>query len=152
MVVHESFVTRKPLEFTIIVMVIVLILLLPVYVYTKNPGQETSKDETAITQSYGEVNYIFGPESDMSEADKKNLFKLSYENRFVQWEGVLLACDDMGGLFRVSIDHSGDGAGDVLFTTDTDCRSRTLGLPVSYRTRLIEWKIRTFIGKDGAIA
>jgi hypothetical protein len=151
MVVHESFVTRKPLEFTIIVLFIVFLLLLPVYFYTKKQKEGAPAGAALITETYSEVNYIFGAESDMSENDKKNLFRRNYEGNIVQWSGTLLACDSMGLLFRVSIDETGDGMGDVLFTTAQDCTNIHLGSPVTYKTLLIEWKIRTFTGKEGEI-
>jgi hypothetical protein len=153
MVVHESFVTRKPLEFTIIVLFIVFLLLLPVYFYTKqHKASEARQVVPVVTDTYGEVNYLFGPDSDLSDSDKKNLFKMNYENRFVQWIGTLLACDPLGnGMFRASVDHTGGGMGDVLFTTFKDCTGIPIGSTVTYKTMLIEWKIRSFIGKEGEI-
>ncbi|MBW2972208.1 hypothetical protein KY359_04195 [Candidatus Woesearchaeota archaeon] len=151
MVIHESFVTRKPLEFTLIVLVIVLVLLLPVYFLTKNGSANAAEQAVFIPQTYGEVEYFFSAESDLSESDKRHLFQLQYEGNFVQWTGLLLACEPMSGLFKVSIDHSGDGFGDVMFMTDKDCSGVPLGSTATYRTRLIDWKITTFIGKDGEV-
>ena len=152
MVVHESFVTRKPLEFTIIVLFIVFLLLLPVYFYTKQYRARPQETAAMVTETYGEVNYLFGSDSDFSDSDKKNLFKRNYENRLVQWTGTLLDCSYIdNGMFKVSIDHTDSGMGDVLFTTFKNCTSILPGSSVTYKTVLIEWKIRSFIGKDGEI-
>lgn len=151
MVVHESFVTRKPLEFTIIVLFIIFILLIPVFFLTKDDADQEEEETEFITQTYPEVNFIFSPESDLSESDKRYLFRLDYENRFVQWTGTLLACNDINGMFRVSVDHSGNGFGDVLFTTFKDCTNITKGSDITYRMKLIDWKVTTFIGKEGEI-
>ncbi|MBN1545019.1 hypothetical protein JW898_06180 [Candidatus Woesearchaeota archaeon] len=151
MVVHESFVTRKPLEFTLIVLVIVLVVLLPFYFITKNNNAAQVEQGQLIPETYSEVNYLFGPDSDLSESDKKHLFQLNYMGNFVQWSGSMLSCDGMGSMFRVSIDETGDGFGDVIFTTINDCTGVPAGATMTFKTRLVDWKITTFIGKDGEI-
>jgi hypothetical protein len=151
MVVHESFVTRKPLEFMLIVLVIVLILLLPLYFYTKNRAEAAAPEGIIVAESYGEVAYIFGPDSDLSESDKKHLFRFNYENNIVQWSGTLVSCEEQGGLFRLSVDHDGDGFGNVLFRTFNNCTGIPPGSAVTYKMTLIDLKVRTFIGKDGEV-
>jgi hypothetical protein len=107
--------------------------------------------EFLVSETYSEVGYFFSPESDLSESDKRQLFRMKYENNFVQWQGTLLACETMNGLFTVSVDQRGEGTSDVLFTTQDDCTKIPVGSQVLYKTRLIDWKIRSFIGKDGEI-
>jgi hypothetical protein len=150
MVIHESYITRKPLEFVLIVLLIVLLLLLPIYFYTKDDTAESTRD-TLVAETYAEVRYVFGPESELSEKDKKILFKTSYENNVVQWKGILLACVDLGNAFRVSIDQTGDGYGDVLFISYKNCTNVTKGSEVNYRTKLIDLKVNTFTGKEGEV-
>ncbi|MBU2561101.1 MAG: hypothetical protein KKD17_02305 [Nanoarchaeota archaeon] len=150
MVIHESFVTRKPLEFTLIVLVIVLVVLLPFYFITKKNAAPAEEGQL-IPETYSEVNYLLGPESDLSESDKKHLFALSYEGNFVQWSGSMLSCDSLGSMFRVSIDETGNNFGDVIFTTMSDCTDIPAGTTITFKTRLIDWKITTFVGKDGEI-
>jgi hypothetical protein len=150
MVIHESYVTRKPLEFTLIILVIVFIILIPIYFLTKQ-NAEAAPDSVLITETYDEVHYRFTSESELSESDKKHLFTIDYEENFVQWSGTLLACDSLNGLYRVSVDHIGDGYGDVLFTTSQDCSNIGVGSFVTYRIKLIDWKVTTFIGSEGEI-
>jgi hypothetical protein len=149
MVIQESFVTRKPLEFTLIVLLIVLLILLPVYFITKE--QKTAPQEVLVAETYDEVNYWFNIESELSDSDKRHLFQLNYENNFIQWTGDIVACDRLAPLYRVSVDHSGDGRADVIFTTDNDCKGIPLGKRIVYQTRLIDLKVFIFIGKDGEI-
>jgi len=151
MVIHESFVTRKPLEFTFIVLSIIFVLLLPVYLYTRERAEDKTVTDVIIPETYSETNYFFSPDSDLSESDKRQLFKIKYEKKFVQWTGSLRACEPRSGLFTVSIDQRGEDNSDVLFTTQDDCTKIPIGSQVAYKTMLIDWKIRTFIGKDGAI-
>ena len=150
MVIHESFVTRKPFKFTLIVLVIVLIILVPIYLYATQK-EEIKVEEELIAETFEEVKYLFGPESDLSESDKRHLFELKYEGNFVEWEGALLACDAMTGFFRVSVDQTGDKFGDVLFTTQQNCTNIAAGSAISYRMKLIEWKVTTFTGSEGEI-
>jgi hypothetical protein len=104
-----------------------------------------------IAETYNEASYLFSLESDLSESDKKHLFTINYEGNFVQWTGDLLSCDNLNGIFRVSVDHIGDGFGDVLFTTFEDCTEIPLGSSITYKTKLIDWKTKSFIGKEGEI-
>ncbi len=150
MVIPESFVTRKPLEFTLIVLFVVLIFLMPVYYFTKH-SVEDAPTEFFIAETYDEVSYQFSPESDLTMSEKKMLFKTSYEGHFVQWSGTLLSCTEMTPWFRVSVDQSGDGFGDVLFTTPNNCTTIPAGQVITYKVRLIDLKIRTFTGKDGEV-
>ncbi|MBW2964956.1 hypothetical protein KY363_05865 [Candidatus Woesearchaeota archaeon] len=150
MVVHESFVTRKPFEFTIIVLLIIFILLVPVYFLTKRTPEPARSDEV-LTETYEEVDYLFGPQSDLTDSEKKTLFRINYEGHTVQWTGTLLSCSEMTPLYRVSVDHHGNGFGDVLFTTDQNCTSISPGTTVTYSITLIDLKIRTFTGKNGVI-
>jgi len=150
MVVHESFVTRKPLEFTLVVMVILLILLIPVYIYTKN-NPDAEPDAELIAETYDEVKYLFSRESDLTESDKRTLFKIKYEDNLVQWTGPIIACDRLNSMYRVSVDGSGDGFGDILFTTFDDCTQIQEGKDITFKMRLIDRKTTTFIGKDGVI-
>ncbi|MBW2997650.1 hypothetical protein KY349_04895 [Candidatus Woesearchaeota archaeon] len=151
MVIHESYVTRKPLEFTLIILVIVFIILIPIYFLTKQKA-ESAPESVLIAETYDEVHYRFTPESELSESDKKHLFSIDYEGNFVQWSGTLLACDSLNGLYRVSVDHISDGYGDVLFTTTQDCSNIGVGSSVTYRIKLIDWKVTTFIGSEGEIS
>ena len=152
MVVHESFVTRKPMEFTIIVLFAVFILLLPVYILTKPRSDVGDQNEDILAESYEEIQFRFSTESDLTESDKRQLFRLQYEGERVQWSGVLLACDDIGGWYRVSVDQTGNGFGDVLFTTFNNCSDVPLGSRVYYSTVLIDRKTKSFIGKEGEIS
>lgn len=151
MVVHDSFITRKPLEFTLIVLFVLFLLLLPVYFVTKRSAGSTEPKGVLLTETYGEAIYLFDTESDLSENDKKILFRLNYEGNWVQWRGSLLTCDDMGGLFRVSIDHRGTGFNDVIFTTPVDCTAIPIGTTITYKTRLIDRLPKTFVGKEGEL-
>ena len=150
MVVQESFVTRKPVEFTLIVLFIVLVLLAPLYIYMKWSPSDDDK-EVFITESFNEVMYMFSPESDLSPADKRIMFRLEYEGNIVQWSGTLLSCDRANGLSRLSVDHLGTGFADVIFTTRQDCPASAVGAPLTYRMTLVDWKTTTFIGKDGEV-
>lgn len=150
MVVHESYVTRKPLEFTLIVLLIIFIILIPAYFLTKKSPEEIPKDYL-LTETYEEVAYLFSPDSDLTDSDKKTMFKVNYDDHFVQWTGMLLNCDVMTPLFRVSVDHTGNGFSDVLFTTYSDCTSIEPGTLITYKVRLIDLKMGTFTGKDGEI-
>lgn len=150
MVLNESFVTRKPLEFTLMVLFVIFLLLLPVYFYTKHTKQ-TAKPETLIAESYNEVDYKFNPESELSENDKRQLFKIEYEGNFVEWRGALMNCEQLTGAFKVGIDHRGTGFADVLFTTQQDCSKIPVGEAINYKIRLVDRKSRTFIGTDGEI-
>ncbi len=151
MVVDDSFVTRKPIEFTLIVLVIIFILLLPVYFFTKNNNVQSGSEASLITESYDEVKFLFGSESDLSEKDKRDLFKISYENQMIQWTGTLLVCEPLDTIFRVSVDQDGDGNGDVIFTSFTDCTGVVTGSPITYRVKLIDWHTDKFVGKEGEV-
>ncbi|MFC1741717.1 hypothetical protein ACFL3V_04240 [Nanoarchaeota archaeon] len=151
MVIHESYITRKPLEFTLIVLTIVLVLLLPVYLFTKHNLKGDLLQEDIIAESFEEANFMFGPESELSEKDKKHLFVMKYEGNFVQWSGKLSTCDSLGAMFRVGVDHTGNGFSDVLFTTFDDCRVGAEGGMVTYKMRVVDWKVNRFIGKDGRL-
>jgi hypothetical protein len=151
MVVQESYITRKPLEFTLILLVIVLILLLPVYFYTKHTRASSVEEGELIAQTYKEVWYMFSSESDITDNDKRHLFRLNYEGNLVQWTGTLLSCDNLDGVYRISVDHSGDGTSDVLFTTYEDCIDMPVGSVITYKIELIDWKTTIFVGKDGEV-
>ena len=151
MVIHESYITRKPLEFMLIVLSIILIILLPIYFYTEKTKESRVEEKILVPQTYNEVKYLFSPESDLSESDKRHLFSLTYEGNYVQWVGPLLVCNDLDGVYRVSIDQSGDGFGDVLFTTYEDCTGIPEGVDVTYKIKLIDWKVNSFIGSEGEI-
>jgi|GEM_PF-2600526 len=151
MVVQESFVTRKPLEFTLIVLFILFLLLLPVYFYTKQQASN-KKQEVLIAETFSEVNFLFSPDSDLSENDKRTLFRIKYEGRFVQWTGRLISCDTLdNGVYKATIDHTDDDVGDVLFTIDKDCNLLDIGSEITYKTRLIDLKSKLYIGKDGEL-
>jgi hypothetical protein len=79
------------------------------------------------------------------------MFRIKYENNFVQWTGSLRACKPLAGLSTLSIDERGEESSDVLFTTRDDCTMIPVGSQVTYKTRLVDWKIMSFIGKDGEI-
>lgn len=151
MVIHESFVTRKPMEFTLIVLFVILLLLIPVYLYTRNSSGKSDEQPEIITESYPEVAFLFSTESDLSDSDKKHLFKLKYEGSVVQWDGNMLSCDPLDGMYRVRVDETGDEVGDVLFTTEQDCTSIPPGAYISFRTKLIDWKVTRFIGSKGEV-
>ena len=152
MVIYDSYVTRKPLEFTLIALTILLILLLPVYIYTsRSLKRSPPPDDEILTVSFNEANFFFSSESDLSEQDKKHLFVMGYEGRKVQWKGVLQTCDSLGTLFRMGIDHTGNGFNDVLLTTDDDCMTIPEGDTVTYRMRILDWKVNKFIGTEGEI-
>ena len=151
MVIHESFVTRKPVEFTLIVLLIIFILLLPVYFYTRNISKNVIEDSAFIPESYGEVAFFFSQDSDLSDSDKKNMFKFKYEGNIVQWDGTFLSCELMTPIYKVSVDENGDGFGDVLFTTDDDCMDIPKGSQLLFKIKLIDRKTRTFIGSEGEI-
>lgn len=151
MVIHESFVTRKPLEFTLIVLFVIFLLLLPVYFYTRNYSRDAVEEAEFIPESYEEVAFLFSQDSDLSDSDKKNIFKFKYEDNMVQWGGILLSCELMTPLYRVSVDETGDGFGDVLFTTDYDCTHIPIGSRLEFNMTLIDRKTRMFIGLDGEI-
>jgi len=151
MVIYDSFVIRKPLEYTLIVMVIVLIILLPIYLYSKQQGDQKGKKVIFITESFGEFNYQFGPESELSNNDKKLMFKLYYEGNIVQWNGKLLSCTQVNDLYHVSVDHTENGRGDVIFMSRDDCKKNQIGEFLTYKMKLIDRKVQSFIGKDGEI-
>ncbi|MFH1064667.1 MAG: hypothetical protein V1729_06295 [Candidatus Woesearchaeota archaeon] len=151
MVVHESFITRRPLEFTLIVLFVLFIILLPVYFVTKQSAKDAKPKGILMTETYGETIYLFGQDSELSDNDKKIMFRLNYEGNMVQWTGSLLSCEDLEGLFKVSVDHRGNGFGDVLFTTLDDCTDILPGTTITYKTRLIDRLPNTFIGKEGKI-
>lgn len=151
MVVPESFVTRKPLEFTLLVLFMIFLLLLPVYYYTKNRQKTSVVPPELITESYQEAAFQFSPESDLSDIDKRHLFNLKYENNIVQWDGDMLACDSMTDLFRVRVDENGDDVGDVLFTTEHDCMDIPPGSHIYFRMKMVDWKVIRFIGSEGEI-
>jgi hypothetical protein len=151
MVIQEHYVTRKPLEFTIIVLFILFLLLLPVYFYSKHSRAQSKAGIILLEDTYGEVAYIFSPESDISEADKRHLFTLNYEGKFVQWSGTLMACDTLDGAYRVSVDENQDNYAEVLFLTYKDCTQIPSGSDITFKTKLIDWKTKTFTGSEGEI-
>ncbi|MBW2967981.1 hypothetical protein KY362_05840 [Candidatus Woesearchaeota archaeon] len=150
MVIHESYITRKPLEFTLLVLFIILVILLPVYVYME--FFYTAKEKgSVLTETFNEVAYRFSPESDLSPADKRVMFRLEYEGNTVQWKGQLLSCTKMNDMYRVNVDHLGTGFADVVFTTLDDCSMIEPGQTIEYRMELVDWQTTTFIGKDGEL-
>jgi len=151
MVIHESFMTRKPLEFTLIALFMILLLLLPVYFYTKKVTFDREPDGKMITETYNEVWFFFSPDSYLSANDKKIMFRINYDENWVQWRGNLLTCEDRGNSFRVSIDHRGIGLSDVVFTTVDSCEDIPIGASINYKVMLVNRLSYTFTGKDGEI-
>ncbi len=151
MVVHESFVTRKPLEFTLIVLFVILLLLLPVYFLTKQRAATRQTGPSFIPETFAETNYQFDRDSDLSESDKRTLFKITYKDNAVQWTGILLSCQPADGMFRLSIDHVGTDLADAIFITVDDCTKIEIGSGITYKMTLVDWNVGTFIGNDGKI-
>jgi hypothetical protein len=152
MVFHDSFVTRKPLEFTIIVLFAVFILLLPVYFYTGYRTKITATKERMIYETYAEVKYTFGPDSDIPDSEKRKLFKISYEGNTVQWTGTLMSCETMGSMYRVRVDtDQNDEFSEVIFTTFNNCTGIPAESTINYRMNLVDWKTNIFIGNKGEI-
>lgn len=151
MVVHESFVTRKPLEFLLIVLVIIFLILGVFYLYTKNRVQDDSDEPRLLMETFNEVIYLFSPESDLSAEDKRLMFKLNYDGNIVQWYGRLLVCEQLEGRSRMTIDQDDDGQHEVVFTSYDPCSSVTPEEFVTYKMTLVDLKTTTFVGKDGVI-
>jgi hypothetical protein len=151
MEVHEHYVTRKPLEFTLIFLSIIFLLLIPVYFYTKYIHDSNIKAYTLISESYSEVEYYFSQESDLSADDKKHLFSYKYEGNYVQWQGTLMNCENVGGLYRVRISVESSTFADVIFTVSKDCTNIPQGSIITYKMKLIDWQTPAFIGSDGEI-
>lgn len=148
---EESYVTRKPMSFTLIVLVIILIILTPVYFYMKYLGSREKVTGQFLAESYSEVDYWFNTESDLTENDKKTLFRINYEGNTVQWRGTLVECTPVDGIFKVGASHKSAEFPDALFMTEDDCTGYSLGSTMTYRMRLIEWKVNSFIGDQGSI-
>jgi hypothetical protein len=151
MVIRESFVTRKPLEFTLLVLFLIFLILLPVYFYTKNRAENAVVQPEMLSESYQEVASLFSPESDLSDSDKRHLFNFKYENSVVQWDGDILGCDAMTDMYRVRVDETGDDVGEVLFTTVDDCMTIPSGSHISFKMKIVDWTVTRFIGADGEI-
>lgn len=148
---EESYVTRKPMSFTLIVLVIILLVLTPVYFYMTYMLSDKEPTGELVTETYNEVNYWFSTESDLTEKDKKTLFRINYEGNDVQWQGLLIECTPIDGVFRVGVTHKSSEFPDVLFMTEDDCTTLVLGRSITYRITLVEWKVNSYIGKDGRI-
>ncbi|NQU79269.1 hypothetical protein HQ545_05895 [Candidatus Woesearchaeota archaeon] len=150
MVIHDSYVTRKPLQFTLIVLTIVLVILLPIYIYSFYAREEPNPD--MITQSYNEVNFYFSPESELSLSDKRHMFSIFYEGGIVQWRGNMISCIVLDNMYRVGVDHQGNGQEDVVFTTFDDCNEIPEGYKIIYHAELIDRINDKFIGRNGEIS
>lgn len=148
---EESFVTRKPLEFTLIVLFIILLLLTPVHFYLKYKNSQTTEESKFLTETYSEVDYWFGADSDLTEDDKRILFNINYKGNVVQWTGRLVECTPQEERFIVSMAHKSLDFSDVIFTTEDDCTDLPLGKDVNYKMKLLEWKINAFIGEEGEL-
>lgn len=151
MVVHEHYVTRKPLEFTLIFLFIIFLLLIPVYFYTKHLKESRTQTKVLIAESYSEVHYLFSQESDLSADDKKHLFSYKYVGNYVQWQGALMNCENVGGLYRVRVAEEGSTFADVIFTVSKDCTNIPQGIIITYKMKLVDWQVKSFIGSDGEI-
>jgi len=151
MEVHESYVTRKPLEFTLICLFIILIILIPVYFYTKYLKESRTQTQVLIPESYSEVEYLFSQDSELSADDKKHLFAYKYVGNYVQWQGTLMNCENIGGPYRVRVADEGASFADVVFTVSKDCTIIPQGSPITYKMKLVDWQVRSFIGSDGEI-
>lgn len=149
--INDSYIQRKPLEFTLIVLVIILLTLTPVYVYLKFFAKE-KEEVKLITESFEEVNFNFVAESEISEADKKINFRINYKNNVVQWRGIFLKCEEIGrSFYQVNVQHKDSSVPDVIFTTSENCLNKFPTSTITYKMTLVDWRDPTFIGKDGEI-
>ena len=150
MVVEEHFVTRRPILFLIIVIVGLIIIYLPAKYAVDTLVQDV--ETVTLNETYDDAWKWFAPDSPLNADEKKELFDIKYRGNIVEWQGELVECKDLEGVWSLRMKHRDlDGFADVVFVTEQNCTAYQHGLMIRYQMELTDLKVNVFVGKDGVI-
>ncbi|MFC1723197.1 hypothetical protein ACFL0V_03585 [Nanoarchaeota archaeon] len=150
MVIHEHFVTRRPLLFLIIVMTVLVLLYAPARILVQSYA-DRMREAHVLEESYEEVWKWFNSDSPLNIEEKQELYWIKYNGNVVEWQGMVLGCKDLGNIRSVKIDHRGTSYADVVFSTLTTCDEWPIDKTIRYRMEIIDWRVNVFVGKEGSL-
>ncbi len=150
MVEPEPFITRRPVLFLIIFLIVLVLLYIPIRIAVKIYVGNVQGPQY-LNESFTDTWNWFKSDSPLNIEEKRELFKIKYDNNIVTWEGRVLQCRRLENVWTVSIDETGSDAPDVIFSTLQNCSGFEPGKKVRYRMQLFDFRVNMFIGEKGVI-
>ncbi|HII72580.1 TPA: hypothetical protein HA265_07525 [Candidatus Woesearchaeota archaeon] len=151
MVVHESFVTRRPIAFLVIMLGILVMIYLPVK-YVIMPLSMGEEMPVTVNDTYQDTWRQFDQESLLTAEEKMILYETRYRGAVIEWQGRMMGCKDLDGVYSVMIkERNTTDYPDVVFSTLENCTARQTDLMIRYRMQIIDLNADVFVGKNGMI-